>query len=686
VGADERLSAVGGARVARQALESRDVRLTAMRAGAGPNDPVQSQMNRSIEDFAARSQATMAITMAEQQAAAARIALTQAQREGAVSAQQLLRVDQARAEIQVQADAEARKAIASQQAQIAMGDRLVSAARMQGVEGVKLNAQLQEEMRLRQAGISVTTADSQARIQNAGAIAAQALRARDAAGAVEIRASSKDQLELIRLEKALTGDIRISSEERQRRLDIMRGENQAREQERQGLTDIAAATRTSTREIANANAELEKQRDIARLDQRGQYTARMTGSSAAEVERMRERTLQKFNADFDRNIRAFGYSGDGFGRYVDAFGNAVDEYGRTAERIAQDMSFKVAPGTFGGQSGNQQFTSITRQGYMMQFMEALNQTAQQRLTGGVNPEDAARAQQEAAQRQMDSQQRLLGLAQSQISSAISALQTQRSQIEDQRSKAEQEVQRLEQQFRPADRPNPYEHNPDVFFRTGTSAFRENDPLQQLIAEAQAQTRGVDQQIEGIDQQIAELERQSDEARRMSDLMSAGVNLQQQELSAMMGLVSAVGFLGTAIQQSDYARMVEASNLKTAAAEADARQQIMKQTTTNTGLQGIPVMSGVNSFILPTRTTNFAGNFATGGIIPAGSWGMAGEAGVEILERPTAVRGPAKITPVSERPIAVYQTIVANSGRKELTRSRGELAQRSAADLRRVMSR
>lgn len=50
-------------------------------------------------------------------------------------------------------------------------------------------------------------------------------------------------------------------------------------------------------------------------------------------------------------------------------------------------------------------------------------------------------------------------------------------------------------------------------------------------------------------------------------------------------------------------------------------------------------------ILPPR---FAGNFANGGMIPAGAFGNVAEAGTaEIVERPTRVVGPARVTPIME---------------------------------------
>ena len=382
----------------------------------------------------------------------------------------------------------------------------------------------------------------------------------------------------------------------------MRGEQQARRTRKaRACRSSAEETRKYTREIANANAELEKQRDIARLDPRGQYTARQTGSTAQEVERMRERSLTTFNQQFANNIARFGYSGDGFGRYVDRFGNAVDEYGRTAEKIAADMSFKVERrARSAARAATSNSPRLTRQGYQQQLLQLLQEQSAIRMGRDAGSAETAKALAEA---QQQGQQRQLQLVQSQFSKAIDALQTQRSQIEAQRSAAEDKVQKLEEQMRPADRPDPYlERNPDLFFRSGTSAFRENDPLQRLIAEAEAQTRGSDEQIAGIDRQIEELQRQSDEARRLSELMSAGVTLEAQELAAIQSLAAAVGGLGSAIMQSDYARMAQASAAQTAAATTAAKQQALQQTTTAGGFQGIPVMSGVNSFVLPTSTT------------------------------------------------------------------------------------
>ena len=120
-----------------------------------------------------------------------------------------------------------------------------------------------------------------AKARLAGEMVRAQARAQDAQQARQIGTSGKDQLELIRLESKLLGE---NATERTRRLEIMRGEQQARELEKQGLASSAEETRKYTREIANANAELEKQRDIAKLDPQGQYTARQTGLNSEGVD------------------------------------------------------------------------------------------------------------------------------------------------------------------------------------------------------------------------------------------------------------------------------------------------------------------------------------------------------------------------------------------------------------------
>lgn len=78
-------------------------------------------------------------------------------------------------------------------------------------------------------------------------------------------------------------------------------------------------------------------------------------------------------------------------------------------------------------------------------------------------------------------------------------------------------------------------------------------------------------------------------------------------------------------------------------------------------------------------------FASGGYIPAGSWGIAGESGPEVIDRRRKVVGPATVTPINAgRPIVVNQTIVSQGSVRELRASRGEIAQRSSSEMRRSL--
>jgi hypothetical protein len=59
------------------------------------------------------------------------------------------------------------------------------------------------------------------------------------------------------------------------------------------------------------------------------------------------------------------------------------------------------------------------------------------------------------------------------------------------------------------------------------------------------------------------------------------------------------------------------------------------------------LPGVGSFLgFGGGLGKFAGMFATGGFIPQGQFGIAGEAGTEVVSRPTVVQGPANVTPMT----------------------------------------
>jgi phage-related minor tail protein len=209
-------------------------------------------------------QSIMALTQAQEVAAAAARAAFDAEKQGL---DQVTAARQAAAVVRAQQTAESQRVIMSQQAELGMGSRLAAAAQIQGIAGIRLNAQLQEEMRLRQQGIDVMSAESQERIRNAGAIAEQRTRIADLAQATDTRARGSDQLELIRAETAMLG---LNSIERERRMSILQGEMRAREEERRGNTENAAAIREYSSATANANANLERQRSILEANKRAQ--------------------------------------------------------------------------------------------------------------------------------------------------------------------------------------------------------------------------------------------------------------------------------------------------------------------------------------------------------------------------------------------------------------------------------
>jgi hypothetical protein len=97
------------------------------------------------------------------------------------------------------------QAIFAQQQELAMGQQLVAAAGMRGAAGVQLQAQLQQELALRQQGIDVTTRDSQARIANAGAVAQQNLAMQDAAQAAQVGTQVQGQIMMYEAQTAAIG-------------------------------------------------------------------------------------------------------------------------------------------------------------------------------------------------------------------------------------------------------------------------------------------------------------------------------------------------------------------------------------------------------------------------------------------------------------------------------------------------
>jgi hypothetical protein len=427
-----------------------------------------------------------------------------------------------------------------------------------------------------------------------------------------------------------------STEERNRLIAARRAEIEIQRLGVEGNKAEEESIRAINQGLADRQTQLERQRDMSRLDTQGQHTARATGWTADEVMASRER-VQADQAQA-RAIQQFGFAADRFGRYVNRFGEEVDEYGRT-NREAQDAnSFRVTPGTFGPSSGpSAPMTFETQGSRVMRGIQEMVQWRQQR-------EAAINGTPQTLDRE-------LSLVNSTIGRQISSLRERLSDVD-------QTIERT-QSGMTLDRPDPYlDRNPEQFYRGGTAFAKENDPMSALLDEARGERAAIERQIE-------ELERQSREAERFSELMSAGVTLQREEIDAVRVLTDVMESFGTEQEKSDFERMLEASRRPPA-------------TNDNTPLSPTtPTFGGPFNPI-------FAGRFASGGDIPTGKWGLTGEAGPELVTRPTRVDGPAKVTPIKTgTTIHFNQTIVAAGGVKQLKESRGELAQRAQAEMSRL---
>jgi hypothetical protein len=150
-----------------------------------------------------------------------------------------------------QVDAQQKQAIFTQQQELAMGQQLVAAAGMRGAAGVQLQAQLQQELALRQQGIDVTTRDSQARIANAGAVALQNLKMQDAAQAAQVGTQVQGQ---IMMYEAQTAAIGKTAAAKAQLLSLAQSEVQALAAEAQGMTETAAKIREYAGALADAAA------------------------------------------------------------------------------------------------------------------------------------------------------------------------------------------------------------------------------------------------------------------------------------------------------------------------------------------------------------------------------------------------------------------------------------------------
>jgi hypothetical protein len=520
--------------------------------------------------------------------------------------------------IREQAAATSRQRVADQEIEIEINSRMIGAYQNQTGALDSVIARLKEEQSIRQAGLDVTTAENQKRIENAGRIA-------DQTKALEALKSAQQGSMATTYNPNAAGGYEMSSGS--------------------GISD-----RTS-----RYNDKLERIQD-------------QMGRSA------------------DYAMRAM----DGWRDAVNSAADGTYSLG-TAARKASDslgvLSSEAASAPFaaGGDKPMSQrggFTSDIITWDFWQQRMAKNRAGQQKVGEQI------------AQAERQGEQTRIGYAKETIQEQISALQEQRSALDEntsaiekatdeQRKQLDKTIAKLEKALSPS-RPDPYaERNPDYFYRFGTQAFKENDPLQKQLAEAEAQRDALDAQLDqqkkavelqqkAIDEQIKGYEMQAQELDRASRLLSAGVELSAQEVAGIQGIIAAISGLG------DYSRMAAASQVQTGNQIGEIQSQAPA-----------PEWAGMGSTQKAIATHGFGGyaytgRFASGGYIPKGAWGIAGEAGPELISKARAVAGPAKVTPINGQPIVVNQTIVSQGGMRELRASRGELAQRSASEMRRSL--
>lgn len=127
-----------------------------------------------------------------------------------------------------------------------------------------------------------------------------------------------------------------------------------------------------------------------------------------------------------------------------------------------------------------------------------------------------------------------------------------------------------------------------------------------------------------------------------------------------------------LNQDQYARAAQAA-ADSLNAQADAQDRL--NGSLNKGSRLLSSLGGLSrafGFAIPgigqaggilSAIQGFAGMRATGGPIPSGQWGIAGEAGPEkVVSGPTAIKGPAHVTPISGGGGGVSITFVTPDGR------------------------
>jgi hypothetical protein len=567
------------------------------------------------------------------------------------------RAELAAAMVRAQAVAEMQKAIQVQELELAMGPRLVDAATQQGAAGVALRAGLQEEMALRKAGIDTTTAESQARIANAEAIARQNLAIQDAAQARSTEMHLQNQLESLRLEAQL---INATTEERARATSALQTEIQAREAEAQGLEKTAAKYREYKDAIASAAAQKAggggvydmagggdptgRAGDLARF---GPITALGDAANSA-TQRLKElmpaasETGMKMEAQAAATERAaasanrFASALDGASREAASASFAAGMDKPMSQRGGFTSSIVLPPGVAdnldrvwgkgaGTSGGNFQPDQAKSQELAEQAAKQSEQIATQALQSSISIATRALSKQiQAIQEAASEQLSIMQDAAQGAADALSAAADKRQQLETSLKEQEDKRQARIQNYLAAG-PSATEKNADIFYDPKTRmAFAEtiagntDELLVAQLAAAKAQedaakdadnnakdaVKAAEANQKAAEQQVKQLEAQQQELENQTELLSAGLDINSGISNNVLSLINVVkGELPASIAEHMSALMGitgAKAQIDTAAAVKDA--PISAKYAATGGAAG-SVVSGISSIGGVTNSLN-----------------------------------------------------------------------------------
>lgn len=610
-----------------QALESLQVRQQAMKGGefAGQfgEGPVGDRMARRAEDTSNEVAGILAVTQAQREDAAVTTALTAARREGATAAEQYQIALGTLTKMQAQDAAAAQQVTQSYSAKTMELQAEIAAINMSVSARASYMAIVQGE-------IAAQAASAQGKTQEAAAIRSQAAayadlaeaaqHAKSAKAASDIRSKAADDLELMRFSVSVLHEEEI---ERTRLIEIMQGEMQAREAVRQGRGQEVQAILETTRALANQKAELARQNPSARpgnVFSPGQDE--FGGMSAEQISRSISQGLEPAAI---KNM-------DAANRQIDA---AWTQY-RAASAAEADASFAAnRMGWNSGPPGGGQASVTAPPGYG--YVAWGNSRGRAGSGGGYTlklvklpdtPEVAAQKAEQSeqnAQQMIDLRRRAISTAISTTSSAIGkqiqalrdAQETaggSRQRQQDLESQAKEQENRRQQRIQNylAAGPSPFEQNADIFYDpkkrmafAETIAGNTDELLKAQIAQAKAEADAAEGAANAADAQIKALEEQQKRLQEQAELISAGVELSQQEVDGIKGLLNEVANNLPANIADNFARIFSAQQSQV---QRDADK--LAKSAAGTPDAGASGISGGGS--IPSQTSIVLGRTSSSG--------------------------------------------------------------------------